>query len=102
MIIRRVGVMSAAKLGGVIGVFIGLIAGVLVTVMFSGAGPEVQHAVATQDNVPRAALFAEMGAMALIALPIAYGIGGIIASVIYAAIYNLAARLVGGLQIDTD
>lgn len=102
MVIRRIGVMSAAKLGGIIGLFIGLIAGVLVTVLFSGAGPEVQHAMASQDNGPRAAMFAEMGAMAIVVLPIAYAIGGIIGSVIYAAVYNLAARLVGGLRIETD
>jgi hypothetical protein len=40
------------------------------------------------------------GVWAVIILPLCYGIAGGIAALISAAVYNLVARLVGGLQVD--
>lgn len=45
---------------------------------------------------------AGLGLFALIVFPIVYGIGGFIAGVIGAFIYNLAARVTGGLEITLD
>ena len=42
------------------------------------------------------------GAAAIIALPIFYGILGFISSLIGAALYNLVAGWVGGVEIDTQ
>jgi hypothetical protein len=40
------------------------------------------------------------GAGAIIILPIFYGVGSFIMSAIYAALYNLAAKWVGGIEIE--
>ncbi len=95
MIVRRVGVLSVARIFGIVSAVFGLLGGVLMTLVFStGALPEA----AQQD--PGMAWIAGMGALAIVALPILYGIAGFIGGAIYAWIYNLAARFVGGIEID--
>jgi hypothetical protein len=41
-----------------------------------------------------------LGAGAVVALPIFYGVLGFVFGALGAAIYNLAARLVGGIEIE--
>jgi hypothetical protein len=97
MVIVRVGVLSVAKIFAIISAVFGLIAGCLMTLTFSFGG---MAAAAQQD--PGMAWVAGMGAMAIVILPIFYGVIGFIAGVLYAWIYNLAARFVGGIRIETD
>ena len=97
MIIRRIGVLSAAKMGGVLGVAIGLFMGVLMFLIGSiGDMPGVAQA---QSG---AGWMAGMGLMAIIVMPIMYGVFMFIAAAIQALIYNFAARFVGGVQIETE
>ncbi len=91
-VVKRVAPASAFKVGlvlyGVLGLFIGVFCALLVitgasfastTLPFSGIG---------------------MGIAAIIVCPILYGIIGGIMAVIGAALYNLAAGWVGGLEVD--
>jgi hypothetical protein len=43
-----------------------------------------------------------MGIMAVVVMPIMYGIIGFIGGIIMAAIYNLVAGVVGGLEFDFE
>lgn len=97
MIIRRIGVLSAAKMGGVLGVAIGLFMGVMMFLISSMGG----MASAMQDQ-PGAGWMAGMGVLAIIVMPIMYGLFMFIAAAIQAVIYNFAAWFVGGIEVETS
>jgi hypothetical protein len=96
MIIRQVGVGSAAKIFGTLYAVFGLIAGLFVA-LFSlvGAG------MAGTGDMPGwfGGLF---GVAAVIILPIMYGVLGAIGAALSAVFYNIIAGMVGGLQIETE
>jgi hypothetical protein len=96
MVLRSVGVLSAGKISGAIGVFIGLLVGAFFA-MLSAAGVAMQN----QGNGPQLpAVFFGMGA--LIIAPLFYGFFGFIGGIINAAIYNLVAGFVGGLELEFE
>ena len=99
MVIRRIGVLSAAKIGGILGVAIGLLVGILFF-LASSLGPAGMTQM--QDAEPGAAYLAGMGALAIVVMPILYGVFGFIGGAIQAFIYNIATRFVGGLVVDAD
>jgi len=99
MVIRRVGVGSAAKVGGALYAVIGLIIGLFVAAFsLLGAGIAAQ---AGAGDVPSfiGPLF---GVGAIIFAPIFYGILGLIGFALAAAIYNLVAGMTGGLELDVE
>ena len=98
MVIREVGVGSAAKVFGTLYAVFGLIIGVIVAlVALVGAGMRR----AASDAMPGwfGALF---GVGAVIILPIMYGVFGAIGAALSALFYNIIAGAVGGLQIETE
>jgi len=84
MIIRRIGVLSAAKMGGVLGVALGLLAGVLMFLASSLGG------MASGMGAQGGGLMAGMGLLAIIVMPVLYGIFMFIAAAINALIYKLS------------
>lgn len=97
MIIKRIDVLSAGKIAGIIGAALGLIAGLLF-LLFGGLAGSL---VGSQGG--SGGLFAIGGGLAaVIILPILYGVFGFIGGIIQAFIYNLAAGFVGGLRIETE
>jgi len=99
MIIRRIGVLSAAKITAIIAAAFGLLAGCLIFAMSSVTGPAMQQAAQGDAGM---AWIGGLGALAIVVLPIFYGIIGFIGGAIQAFVFNLAARFVGGLHIDTE
>jgi len=96
MILRHVGVLSAGKVMGAITALVGLIVGAMMTLL-SLAGAAMQ----AKGNGPQLpAMF--VGAAAIIAIPVFYGIFGFIMGIIYAAIYNVISGMVGGLELDFE
>jgi hypothetical protein len=95
MIIRRVGVWSVSRMYGVMSAVFGLIAG-LIFACFALIGAGV---ASHNPEVPSFAgpLF---GVGAVIFLPIFYGVMGLVAGAIGAALYNVFAGMVGGIEID--
>ena len=93
MVITRIGPISLAKIAGVLYGGIGLLAGALISV-WALAGAAAGH-----GSGP-AFLPSFIGVGAVIALPIFYGGLGFIGTLIAAALFNFAARLVGGVEID--
>jgi hypothetical protein len=96
MVIKRVNPMSVAKMSGILGVLLGLVIGAFVSLgmMLWSTAP-----AAVDAAVPR---FAGMlfGVGAIVALPIFYGVFLFIVGLIQAALYNVAAKWVGGVEID--
>jgi hypothetical protein len=64
------------------------LAGVALEAQAQGNGPQIP------------ALF--FGVAAVILVPLFYGVFGFISGIIYAAIYNLIAAAVGGLELDFE
>ena len=93
MVVRRVGPLSA-KIAGVLYAILGFIFGAIVSLI-----SVVGSAFAPKDAGPMGMLF---GAAAIVVLPIFYGVLGFIFSLISAALYNLIAGWVGGIELDVQ
>ncbi len=98
MIIKRIDVLSAAKITAIIAAAFGLLAGVMFFFVGSLFGSMMGNAVGQHGG--GMAMFG--GVMGIIVLPILYGIFGFIGGLIQAFIYNLAAGFVGGIRIETE
>ena len=91
--LRRVGVVQAAKMSGMLCFFIGaVIAGIMFLVSMV---------------IPMSAWSGSAGMMgfgigALVVLPVFYAVIGFVGGAIYAWLYNLVAGWVGGLELDIE
>jgi hypothetical protein len=94
MKLQRIGIASAAKLGGVIYCAMGLVFGALFS-LFSVIG-----AAASSVAGESGAWGLLFGVGAIVVLPIFYGAIGFIGMAIGAWIYNLAAGWIGGLELE--
>jgi hypothetical protein len=100
MEIRRVGVWSAARLYGAVSAAMGLLIGLLIacaSVLGGAAGAFGQGAGSSSGP-----LGMMLGAGAVVALPLFYGVLGLGAGALVAALYNLFAGLFGGIQLETE
>ena len=94
MVVRKVGVVSVAKILAALYAGMGLlIGGVFALISLVSAGW-----MAGQDGP--AWLGAVFGVGAVVLLPIFYGLLGLIGGAIMAALYNLFAGMVGGIELD--
>ena len=94
--IRRIDALSVGKMLGVLYAIIGLIAGVflfLISVVGIAAGGTGGANMAAGIGG---------GALIMIMFPLLYGVGGFIGGIIMAALYNLCASFVGGIQFDLE
>ena len=95
MVIRRFGVWSVARLYGLFTAAMGLIFGIGIA-LFSAIG----MSMAEGDEPPF--LAGVFGVGAVVILPIFYGCMGLIAGAIGAALYNLFAGIIGGVNVDVE
>ena len=89
--LKKIGILSAGKLLGVLYAFLGLIIGFF---MFVGS-------LIGSSFFPKKWSIL-LGAGAIVGLPIFYGGIGFIAGIIGAALYNLIASWVGGIELDLE
>ncbi len=92
MIIRKVGVVSLARILATIYAVFGLIAGAVLTIV-ALAGFDLGE---SSDELARAVF----GPAAIILLPIFYGIVGYLAGAVAGWVFNYAAAMWGGLEIE--
>ena len=93
MVIKRVAVLKLAIFqAALMAAF-----GVIIALVFMGFG-----ALVGGFGGQAAGIAGMMGVAALIFLPIMYGIIGFIAGAIGAALYNLVAGIVGGIEIEVE
>ena len=89
--LKRIGVLSFAKLQGVLLAFLGLIAGIFMQLGASFG------ALADLSGIG-----AGFGFLAIIILPILYAIFGFIEGAVVAFLYNLIAKWIGGIEMDFE
>lgn len=83
--LKRVDIVSAAKVTAVLAAIFGLIVGILFTFVGGfGAMPSLGG----------------WWPLNLIFWPILYALAGVVFGALYAALYNVVARLVGGIKIE--
>jgi hypothetical protein len=101
MVIKRISPMSAAKMQGAVCALMGLLFGAMFSLISMTIGSMASGLGG--NNSGGAGMFGMMmGVGAIIFVPIFYGIFGFIAGAIGAAIYNLVAGWMGGLEIETQ
>jgi hypothetical protein len=93
-VVKRISPGSAFKVGLIVYAFIGLIVGI----PFALIGMLAGSLVASRAPIPGAG----MGIFAVLFFPILYGLIGGIFGAISAALYNLAAGWVGGLEVEIN
>jgi hypothetical protein len=94
MIVKRVGVWSAARIYAAITAAFGLVGGImfaLIALVGAGVAPDAE-----------AWLGPVFGVGAIVFMPLMYGCMGLVIGAISAALYNLFAGMVGGLSIDVE
>jgi hypothetical protein len=103
MIIKRVGVMSVAKMMGGLYGLLGLIIGVpFGLLMMLGMGAAMMGTGHSDSAALGAGVGMGMGLGMMILFPIFYAVLGLVAGLIMGALYNLAAGYMGGVEIDVE
>jgi len=97
MVLTRVGVWSFSRMLGILYGLMGLIVGGILTVV-SLLGVAFGMA-AGEENAVFGLIF---GVGAIVILPTFYGVLGLIVGALGAAFYNLAAKLVGGFELELE
>ncbi len=97
MVINRVGPLSVAKVAGLLYAILGVIFGGCISLIALAGGM-----AANADEPGAAFMSAIFGVGAVIILPIFYGAIGFLMTLLMAALYNVAARIVGGVEIDVS
>jgi hypothetical protein len=100
--IRKLGVLSFAKMQGVMGLVIGLIIGViygLIIIAYALLGASMLNG---NSSLAVGGGGVVIGIVAMVGIPIMYGIIGFIGGAIGALIYNLFAGMVGGVEIEVE
>ncbi|MGH8030370.1 MAG: hypothetical protein ACREO3_10590 [Arenimonas sp.] len=101
MVIRRIGVLSLAKIMGVLYAGLGLVIG-LCFALFSLLGGGAMLASGQDGAGMGGGMMMGMGLGAAIIFPIFYGVIGFIGGLLTGWLFNLAAGFVGGLEIETQ
>lgn len=94
--VARIGVLSLAKILAVTYAFLGLFFGGVLS-LFAVMGAAVGSAAGGDGGGIAAMLF---GVGAVIVLPIVYGCLGFVGGLIMAPLYNLVAKVVGGIEVE--
>lgn len=89
--LKSVGAFSVAKLFAIMYAVLGLLIGACFSLI------AMVGAAASEDFGPFGAL---LGVGAIVAFPIIYGIAGAIGGLIMALIYNVCAKIAGGIEVE--
>ena len=101
MEVKRIGVWSAGKVSGAIYAVLGLVFGLFFALVGLLAALIGAGSSGTQEGVMGAMGMGLFGGVAsLVVLPIFYGILGLVSGLIGAFLYNVVARVIGGVEVD--
>ena len=101
MVIKRFGIFSAAKIYCVVMAGVGLVIGVpfgLIMIIFGAA----IMSSSGRDAAAGGGVTMGLGLFYMIGLPVIYAVLGFVLGAIGAAIYNLASRTIGGLELELE
>ena len=93
MVVKRIGPLSCAKLAGTLYGIVGLCGGAVLSVVAMAGG----FAGASDESAAFGAIF---GVAAIVIVPILYRGLCFLTTLIGAALYNVLAGVVGGIEID--
>jgi hypothetical protein len=102
MTIRRFGVISVAKMYGLLTFIFGLIFGVIYGLFFIIFGAAMSAFGPGSDATAGGISSVVVGVMIMIGVPIGYGLMGFLAGAIAALVYNGVAGLVGGIKLEIE
>ncbi|MCA1591439.1 MAG: DUF3566 domain-containing protein [Acidobacteria bacterium] len=97
MVVKRMGVLSVAKIYGVMLAGIGLVIGVPLGLIMMVIG-----AAAMTRSGSAGGLGVGMGVAYIIFIPIFYGVLGFVVGALSAFIYNVASGFIGGLELEME
>src|SRR5438876_5798444 len=100
MVIRRIGVWSVARLYGGVSASMGLLMGAIFALV-AALGGMAGAMRESGSGLAAGGLGAIFGIGAIIILPLFYGVLGLVAGAIGAALYNLFAGMLGGIELET-
>ena len=98
-VVREIGVASLGKVAGIVYACLGLIIGMIVAFVSLLGG---FAGMANEGGAAPGLVGMFLGAGAVIIFPILYGVLGGLVGLVVAVIYNVAARLAGGIEITID
>jgi hypothetical protein len=98
MVLKRIGVLSMAKIAGILYAAIGVVAGLFFAVISSFMGMAGAH---MNPDMP-SWLGPMFGVGAIVLAPLLYGVMGFIGGAIGALVYNLFSSLVGGIELELE
>ena len=93
MIIKRIGPLSFAKLSAVLYAVMGLVVGGVFSLVGLAGG-------FASETTGAAGVGAIVGVAAIVLFPIFYGLMGFVITLFAAWLYNFAADVVGGIEVD--
>lgn len=97
MQLKRIGPLSCAKVAGLLYAAAGLIVGFCLS-LAALFGAAIGAAVGDEPGMAVFGLLFGVGAV--VVLPIVYGLMGFVCALLGAALYNLAARITGGIELE--
>jgi len=102
MTIRRFGVISVAKMYGLLMFIFGLVFGVIYGLILIVFGAAISAMAPGRDATAGGVSTVVMGVAMMIGLPIFYGVLGFIMGAIGALIYNAVAGIIGGVKFELE
>jgi hypothetical protein len=102
MTIRRFGVISVAKMYGLLMFIFGLVFGVIYGLILIVFGAAMSALGPGRETTAGGVSTVAMGVAVMIGLPIFYGLLGFIMGAIGALIYNAVAGVIGGVKFELE
>jgi hypothetical protein len=93
VILKKVGVLSVAKVYAVIMAIFGLFMGIVTAVVG-------KYAVGLEEITQTQGLNVGLGAWSILVMPIFYGLMGFVSGAVAAWLYNVVAKKVGGVEVE--
>jgi hypothetical protein len=101
MILRRVGILSLGKFMGFLYGLLGLLIGAVFSLIsLLGFAAQNQGQGQGPEQGQGAAWFLGVGVASIIIFPLLYGFLGFLGGIIMGALFNLAASVAGGIEIE--
>jgi hypothetical protein len=101
MMVKRIGVLSLAKVQGVVMAAIGLIIGLIYGLFFIIFGA-VMMSSGAEGSGSAAAGGVVGGLVMIVVIPVFYAVLGFAIGALSAFIYNIAANAIGGLELELE
>jgi len=93
MVIKRIGPLSVGKIAGTLYAAMGVLIGGVVSLIAMAGGM-------ASDTAGASGFGALIGVGAIVVFPILYGVLGFVFTMLAAALYNVVAGMVGGIELD--